>query len=89
MRPVYRQHGEERTLIGLLLTLGVAFVIGGLLIWRYPAGTLYISVTGEPVSILGVPMARGSVWASASRSRWRRAPALLRRSRPSGGASGR
>ena len=23
MRPVYRQHGEERTLLGLLLTLGV------------------------------------------------------------------
>ena len=64
MRPVYRAHGEERTLMGLLLTLGAAFVIGGLLVWRYPAGTLYISVTGEPVSILGVPMARGSVWAS-------------------------
>ena len=64
MRPVYRQHGEERTLMGLLLTLGAAFVIGGLLIWRYPAGTLYISVSGEPVSILGVPMSRGSVWAS-------------------------
>ena len=64
MRPVYRQHGEERTLLGLLLTLGAAFVIGGLLVWRYPAGTLYINVSGEPVSILGVPMARGSVWAS-------------------------
>jgi branched-chain amino acid transport system permease protein len=64
MRPVYREHGEERTLLGLLLTLGAAFVIGGLLVWRYPAGTLYISVSGEPVSILGVPMARGSVWAS-------------------------
>jgi branched-chain amino acid transport system permease protein len=64
MRPVYRQQGEERTLMGLLLTLGAAFVIGGLLVWRYPAGTLYINVSGEPVSILGVPMARGSVWAS-------------------------
>ena len=64
MRPVYRQQGEERTLMGLLLTLGAAFVIGGLLVWRYPAGTLYINVSGEPVSVLGVPMARGSVWAS-------------------------
>ena len=36
MRPVYRQHGEERTLMGLLLTLGAAFVIGGVLTWRYP-----------------------------------------------------
>ena len=65
MRPVYRQREEERTLMGLLLTLGVAFVIGGLLVWRYPSGALYINISGEPISILGVPMAVGSVWASA------------------------
>jgi len=65
MRPVYRQHGEERTLLGLLLTLGAAFVIAGLLTWRYPAGALYVNITGDPVSIIGVPMARGAIWASA------------------------
>ena len=65
MRPVYRERGEERTLLGLLLTLGAAFVIGGLLTWRYPDGALYIFIGGDPVSILGVPMARGSIWASA------------------------
>ena len=65
MRPVYRQHGEERTLLGLLLTLGVAFVIAGLLNWRYPLGALYINITGEPISIIGVPMPAGSIWASA------------------------
>jgi branched-chain amino acid transport system permease protein len=64
LRPVYRQHGEERILLGLLLTLGAAFVIGGVLIWRYPTGALFISILGEPVSIIGVPMARGAVWAS-------------------------
>jgi branched-chain amino acid transport system permease protein len=64
MRPVYRQRGEERILLGLLLTLGVAFVIGGLLTWRYPTGALYINISGEPISILGVPMAVGSIWAS-------------------------
>jgi branched-chain amino acid transport system permease protein len=64
MRPVYRQLGEHRTLLGLLLTLGVAFVIGGLLNWRYPLGALYINITGDPVSILGVPMPPGSIWAS-------------------------
>jgi branched-chain amino acid transport system permease protein len=64
MRPVYRQHGEERTLLGLLLTLGAAFVIAGVLTWRYPNGALYIFVSGDPVSILGVPMAVGSIWAS-------------------------
>jgi branched-chain amino acid transport system permease protein len=66
LRPVYRQRGEERTLMGLLLTLGAAFVIGGLLTWRYPSGALYINISGEPVSILGVPMAVGSIWASAA-----------------------
>jgi branched-chain amino acid transport system permease protein len=65
MRPVYRQSGEDRTLLGLLLTLGAAFVIGGLLSWRYPLGALYINITGEPISIAGVTMARGSIWASA------------------------
>ena len=64
MRPVYRERGEERTLLGLLLTLGAAFVIGGVLTWRYPDGALYIDITGEPISILGVPMTRGSIWAS-------------------------
>jgi branched-chain amino acid transport system permease protein len=64
MRAVYRQHGEERVLLGLLLTLGVAFVIAGLLIWRYPTNALNITISGEPVSILGVDMAVGSVWAS-------------------------
>jgi branched-chain amino acid transport system permease protein len=64
LRPVYRQHGEERTLMGLLLTLGAAFVIGGVLIWRYPVGALYISISGDPVSIVGVPMQRGAIWAS-------------------------
>ena len=64
MRPVYRQRGEERILLGLLLTLGAAFVIGGLLTWRYPVGSLFINISGDPVSILGVPMSRGSIWAS-------------------------
>jgi branched-chain amino acid transport system permease protein len=64
MQPVYRQRGEHRTLLGLLLTLGVAFVIGGLLNWQYPLGALYINVSGQPVSILGVAMSAGSVWAS-------------------------
>ena len=64
MRPVYGDQGEQRTLLALLLTLGAAFVIGGVMTWRYPAGALYINVGGEPVSIIGVPMAVGSVWAS-------------------------
>jgi branched-chain amino acid transport system permease protein len=64
MQAVYRQTGEHRTLLGLLLTLGVAFVIGGLLSWQYPTGALYINVSGEPISIAGVAMSAGSVWSS-------------------------
>ena len=64
MRPVYRQSGGNRVLLGLLLTLGVAFVIEGVLTWRDPLGALSINVAGKPISILGVPLAVGSVWAS-------------------------
>ena len=65
LRPVYRQHGEERILMGLLLTLGAAFVLVGVLTWQFPTGALFIVILGDPVSILGVPMAIGSIWASA------------------------
>jgi branched-chain amino acid transport system permease protein len=64
MRPVYRQRGEHRTLLGLLLTLGLAFMIEGLLNWRDPLGALYINVSGRPIHIFGVAMSAGSVWAS-------------------------
>ena len=65
MQAVYRQSGEQRTLLGLLLTLGVAFVIAGLLQWQYPTGALYINISGKPISIAGVAMSAGSIVASA------------------------
>lgn len=64
MRPVYRQKGEHRVLLGLLLTLGVGFVIDGLLLWRYPTGALSLNIGGGAVPILGVRMRMGSLWAS-------------------------
>jgi branched-chain amino acid transport system permease protein len=64
MRPVYRQRGERRVLLGLLLTLGAAFVLDGLLLWRYPTGALRLAIGGEAVPILGVPMRVGSLWAT-------------------------
>ena len=49
MRPVYRQRGERRVLLGLLLMLGVAFIIEGLLVWRYPIEALSLRIGGDPI----------------------------------------
>jgi branched-chain amino acid transport system permease protein len=65
MRAVYRQEGETRVLMGLLLMLGVAFVIDGVLVWRYPIQQLSLRIGGDAVSILGVRMTTGSLLASA------------------------
>jgi branched-chain amino acid transport system permease protein len=64
-RPVYRRQGEARVLLSLLLTLGVAFVVDGFLSWRYPFRGLSLNISGGAVDILGVPMRRGSLVASA------------------------
>jgi len=65
LRPVYRLHDEARVLLSLLLTLGVSFIIEGFLIWRYPLEVLSLHIGGGAVEILGVPMRRGSLVASA------------------------
>lgn len=65
MRPVYRSRGENRVLLGLLLTLGAGFIIDGLLVWRYPLTSLGLNITGEAIPILGVRMRVGSLVASA------------------------
>jgi branched-chain amino acid transport system permease protein len=65
LRRVYRLLGEARVLLSLLLTLGVAFVVDGFLNWRYPLEALNLRIGGGPVEILGVPMRRGSLVASA------------------------
>ncbi len=65
LRPVYRLHGEARVLLSLLLTLGVSFIVDGFLNWRFPLKTLNLHIGGGAVEILGVPMRRGSLVASA------------------------
>ncbi|HEY3474777.1 MAG TPA: branched-chain amino acid ABC transporter permease [Anaerolineales bacterium] len=64
LRPVYRLRGEARVLLSLLLTLGVSFIVDGFLNWRYPLQALALRLPGA-VEILGVPMRRGSLVASA------------------------
>ncbi len=65
MRPVYRQEGEARVLTGLLVMLGVAFVIDGYLVWRHPIEQLSLRIGGDAVPVLDVDMTRGSLLASA------------------------
>lgn len=65
MRPVYRREGEERVLLSLLLTLGTALLIDGVLIWRFPFEALSLRIGGDAVPLLGVPMRTGSLLASA------------------------
>jgi len=65
LRPVYRSQGEARVLLSLLLTLGVSFIVDGFLNWRYPLKALSLYIGGGAVEILGVPMRRGSLLASA------------------------
>lgn len=64
LRPVYRLRGEARVLLSLLLTLGLAFIVRGLLLWQIPLEALTLHIGGGAVEILGVPMRRGSLWAS-------------------------
>lgn len=65
LRPVYRLKGEARVLLSLLLTLGLSFIVDGFLNWRFPLKALYIYIGGGAIDILGVPMRRGSLVASA------------------------
>jgi branched-chain amino acid transport system permease protein len=65
LRPVYRLRDEARVLLSLLLTLGLSFIVDGFLIWRYPLKALSLHIGGGAVDILGVPMRRGSLVASA------------------------
>lgn len=64
LRPVYRRRGEAKVLLSLLLTLGVASIVDGLLLWRYPTRALSIHIGGGTVDILGIPMRAGSLLAS-------------------------
>lgn len=65
MRAVYRQEGESRILLGLLIMLGISFVIDGFLEWQYPIQQLGLRFDGQPVPVLGVPMSTGSMVATA------------------------
>ena len=64
MRPVYRLHGDARVLLSLLLTLGVAFTLDGLLVVLAPFTLLNLAIPGPALALAGVPLRRGTVVAA-------------------------
>src|SRR3974390_107297 len=54
--PAYRYRGEERLLLGLILTLGLSFVIDGYLNYAFSEFSLTLSLPIPSVQIAGIPM---------------------------------
>ncbi len=54
--PAYRYRGEERLLLGLILTLGLSFVIDGYLNYKFPEFSLTLRLPLQSVDIGGIPM---------------------------------
>jgi branched-chain amino acid transport system permease protein len=64
LRPVYRLAGEPRVLLSLLVTLGIASAVDGILIRFAPFTLLNLPVPGPALELMGVPMRRGTVLAA-------------------------
>ena len=62
--PAYRYRGEERLLLGLILTLGFSFVVDGFLNWKLPEFSLSFRLPVPMVEIAGIPMRTASLAAS-------------------------
>jgi branched-chain amino acid transport system permease protein len=54
--PAYRCRGDERLLQGLILTLGLSFVIDGYINYIFPDFSLTLSLPVPSVDIAGIPM---------------------------------
>ncbi len=63
--PAYRCRGEERLLLGLILTLGLSFVIDGTLNYQFPHFSLTLQLPLHSVDIAGIPMRTAGLMTSA------------------------
>jgi branched-chain amino acid transport system permease protein len=63
--PAYRYRGEERLLLGLILTLGFSFVVDGFLNWKFPEFSLSFRLPVPMVELGGIAMRTASLAASA------------------------
>jgi branched-chain amino acid transport system permease protein len=64
MLPAYRYRGEERLLLGLILTLGLSFVIDGYLNWKFPEFSLSFQLKVPMVEFGGIAMRTASLASS-------------------------
>ena len=63
--PAYRYRGEERLLLGLILTLGLSFVIDGYLNYAFSEFSLTLLLPIPLVQIAGIPMRTAGLMTSA------------------------
>lgn len=64
LRPAYRYSGEARLLLGLVLTLGLSFLIDGFLTLRYPYVALTLPVRPPSVAVGGFVVRTASILVS-------------------------
>lgn len=65
MRAAYRRAGEDRLLLGLLLTLGLSLVIDGYLSYSFPTAALTFDVPIPSVTVAGIGIRSASLVAAA------------------------
>jgi len=63
--PAYRFRGEERLLLGLILTLGLSFVIDGILNTAFPEFSLTLQLPVATIDVAGIPMRTAGLASSA------------------------
>ena len=62
--PAYRYRGEDRLLLGLILTLGLSFVIDGWLNYKFPEFSLTFRLPIQMIDVAGIPMRTAGLAAS-------------------------
>jgi len=62
--PAYRAEGEERLLLGLLITLGLSFVLNGFLDYRYADVSLALNLATPSFAVAGITFRTASALAA-------------------------
>lgn len=62
--PAYRSAGEERLLLGLLITLGLSFVVNGFLDYKYPNISLTLKLATPSFNVAGITIRTASAVAA-------------------------